>query len=83
MEEQQFWPIAGGEKGVLTFPKGISPKIKLIVWLELELANFDAVVQHYTYVISVCGCKERTKTELQKQIRRHVKILTIVLKTNK
>ena len=35
-------------------------------------------------VITAYGCKEKTKIQLQKQrTRRHVKILTIVLKTNK
>ena len=35
-------------------------------------------------IIPAYGCKERTKTKLQKQsTRRNVKILTIVLKANK
>ena len=34
----------GGDKGVHTFPKGISPKVNIIVWLEFELFYFEATV---------------------------------------
>ena len=37
-------PIAGGNKGVHTFPKGISPKVNVIARLEFELAYFEAAV---------------------------------------
>ena len=30
------------DKGVHTFPKGISLKVKAIVWLEFELAYYDS-----------------------------------------
>ena len=41
----------GRDKGVHTFPKSISPKVNVIVLLELKLAYFEAVVQHFSYYI--------------------------------
>ena len=34
-------------KGVNTFPKGISSKVSVIVWLEFELIYFEAAVQYF------------------------------------
>ena len=36
--------ITGRDKGVHTFPKGISPKVIVIAWLEFELSYYDDVV---------------------------------------
>ena len=36
---------------VYTFPKGICPKVNIIVWLEYQLAYYDSAVyrfNHYT-----------------------------------
>ena len=63
----RYLPAAKWRKGLSCTSEG---------WSENEFFFDD--------VISACGCKDRTKTQLQKQIMwRHVKILTIVLKTNK
>ena len=35
--------------GVHTFPKGISPKVNVIVQLEFELAYYDVAVQHVSH----------------------------------
>ena len=39
-----FNVIAGVDKRVHTFPKVMSPKVKLITWLEFEHAYFEAAV---------------------------------------
>ena len=44
-----FNPIAGGDKGERTFPKGISPKVNVIARLEFELAYFEAAVQRFSH----------------------------------
>ena len=49
--------ITGGIK-VSSFPKGISPKVNIIVQLEFELAYFEATVRHfshYTLGTSLCS----------------------------
>ena len=38
-----------GDKEVHTFPKGISPKVNVTVWLESELVYFAAVVLHVSH----------------------------------
>ena len=40
-----FNPELWEDKGVHTFPKGISPKVNVITWLEFKLADYN--VQHY------------------------------------
>ena len=42
-------PIAGKEKGVHTFPKGICPKVNVIARLEYELAYYDSAVHHFNH----------------------------------
>ena len=37
------------EKGVHTFPKGISLKVNVIARLEFELAYYDSAVQRFNY----------------------------------
>ena len=37
------------DKKVLTFPKGISPKVNVIVWLDFEPTSYDVVVQHVSF----------------------------------
>ena len=39
----------GGDKGVHTFPKDISPKMNVIAWLEFELIYFEVAVQHFNH----------------------------------
>ena len=48
--------MAGGDKEVHIFPKGISPKVNVIVRLEFELA----VVQYFSYYAIVR--RERKKS---------------------
>ena len=36
-------------KGVHTFPKGICPKVNVIVQLEYELAYYDSAVHHFNH----------------------------------
>ena len=38
------YPIACEDKGVHTFPKGISPKVNSIEWLEIKLAYNNVAV---------------------------------------
>ena len=45
-------PLAGGNKGVYNFPRGISPKENVIARLEFELAYNDIVVQHVNHYTS-------------------------------
>ena len=33
-----------GDKGIQDFPKGISPKVNVIAWLEFELTHYDVAV---------------------------------------
>ena len=35
------------DKGVHSFPKGISPKVYVIAWLEFEFTNFEATIFNY------------------------------------
>ena len=37
----------GGEKEVFIFPKGISPKVNVLVLLEFELTYFEAGVLYF------------------------------------
>ena len=37
------------DKGVHTFPKGICPKVNVILRLEYELANYDSTVHHFNH----------------------------------
>ena len=46
-----LFKLIAAEKGVYTFPKGISLKVNAIARLESEIANYDFEVQqvsHYT-----------------------------------
>ena len=38
-----------GNKGIPTFTKDIILKVNIIAWLELELADFEAAVQHFNH----------------------------------
>ena len=38
-----------GDKGVLTFPKGIMPKVNVIAWLKYELGYCYIRVQHVSH----------------------------------
>ena len=40
------------DKRVHTFPKGITLKANLIARVELELANSDVAVQHFSHYIT-------------------------------
>ena len=44
-----IYPIAGGNKGVHTFPKAICSKVNVIAQLVFELANFEAAVKHFSH----------------------------------
>ena len=53
LEEQLWYDLTHSweDKGVHTFPKGICPKVNLLVRLEYELAYYDSEVHrfnHYT-----------------------------------
>ena len=41
--------MRGRNKGVLTYIQGISPKLNVIVQMELEFTNEDITVQHVCY----------------------------------
>ena len=38
-----------GDKGVHAIPKGISPRVNVMIWLDFELAYFKATVQHFSH----------------------------------
>ena len=45
-EQQEYYLIhSWGNKGVHAFPKGISPKVIIIVWLEFKITYFKVAVQ--------------------------------------
>ena len=44
-----FNPLLEGY-GVYAFPKGIISKVKLIAWLEFELAYYNATVKLFLYL---------------------------------
>ena len=44
------------DKGVHAFLKGISLKVNIIVWLEIELAYFKATVQHFSHYVTRALC---------------------------
>ena len=48
LEEQQWYYLTNnqGDKGVHTFPKGISSKVNVIARLVFELGYFEVAVQH-------------------------------------
>ena len=46
---------------VHTFPKGISPKVDVIAWLEFELAYYDFSVHHVTYYATVFYSRLKSK----------------------
>ena len=41
--------MMGRNKGFYTFPKGMSPKVNVMVWLEIEFTYFEAAVQHLSH----------------------------------
>ena len=41
-----------GEYGVYAFPKGISPKVNVVVWLKSKLTYFKATVQHLSHYLT-------------------------------
>ena len=43
----------GEENGVHTFPKGISSKVKVIAWLEFELAYYNSEVSRFNHYATV------------------------------
>ena len=50
--EEQWWyysTYSWGNKRIYTFPKGISPRVDIIVWLEFELAYKDVRVLHISH----------------------------------
>ena len=51
VEEQLCYSIYRwvGDKNVLLFPKGISPKVNVIVLLYFQLAYYDVTVQHVSH----------------------------------
>ena len=51
LEEQSWYYLTHSweDKGVHTFPKGICPKVNVIVRLEYELAYYDSTVQRFTH----------------------------------
>ena len=51
LQVKAIYYIDGGDKGVNTFPKGISLKVKVIVKLEFKLAYFEASVQQFSHYI--------------------------------
>ena len=53
--EQQWYHLTHSlrDKGVYTFPKGISPKVNVIARLEIELAYFKAAVQSLSHSCSL------------------------------
>ena len=66
LQEEHLWyylTYSWKDKGVHTFPKGISPKVNVVAQLEFELANYDSAVHrlnHYTTrnenFVCVCVC---------------------------
>ena len=50
LREEQWWYYlthSWEDKGVHTFPKGICPKVNVIVRLEYELAYYDSAVHRF------------------------------------
>ena len=43
----QSWKV--GDKGIYTFPKGVSLRVNMIAWLEFEFAYFEAAVRHFDF----------------------------------
>ena len=41
------------DKGLHTFPIGISPKVNVVAGLEFELAYYDVTVQHFSHYHTV------------------------------
>ena len=48
-------PIAGGIKWGHTFPNGISPKVNVIVRLEVEHASYDVADQNISHYTMECN----------------------------
>ena len=51
VEEQQWYNLIDscGDKRVHTIPKGISPKVNALAWLEFELAYLTAIIWHFNH----------------------------------
>ena len=53
--EEQLWYYlthSWEDKGVHAYPKGICEIMKMIAWLEFELAYYDIAVQHISHYTS-------------------------------
>ena len=37
------------DKEIHTFPKGICPKVNIIVWLKFKLTHLEATVHHFSH----------------------------------
>ena len=42
----------GGDKGVLTFPKGICQKVNVTERLDFELAYYESAVHHFNHYVA-------------------------------
>ena len=53
VEEQKWYPFthSWGDKGVQTFPNSIRPKLNILVQLEIEIANYDLTVEHFSTML--------------------------------
>ena len=52
LAEEQSWyylTYSWGNKGVRTFPEGISTKVNVIARLEFEFTYFEVATQHFTH----------------------------------
>ena len=45
-EQEWYYSTYSREDRVNTFPKSISPKVSVLVWVEFNLVYFKAAVQH-------------------------------------
>ena len=55
-----IYPIFGGIRGFILFPKGISTKVNVIARLEFELVYFEAAVHYISHCVTV--------TRIQKEV---------------
>ena len=51
VEKQYYYYLIHGweDNGVLTFLKGISPKLNVIAWLQFERTYFEMSVQYFSH----------------------------------
>ena len=66
--------MAGGDKWVYIFPKGISPKVNVKAQLEFELAYLKAIIKHFSHYTTCTLPHRRMRKKKRERERERVNL---------